>query len=308
MKLQKLSGYFCISLLFIFITATSQNSNSEPTLEPIISYDAKKLNVHFIKMEQSGDAILIDLGETEILIDAGVPNSGVAAYIEKYVDGALDTMVITHLHADHMGGAIAVLEKYEIKQVCLNGDKPLEDDFYFDAYKKFENMVNAEGAAIHIAQRGQIMEVGALSFFVLHPGKLIPYEKGSSFMDRSPITNKNSMAMRLKYGNISFLFTGDIQKEIEKDILNAGLEVQADILKVAHHASETASSNDFLKQVKPKVAIYMSGVKPPAFGPKKPDPKTITALKKAGAKVYGNELGNILISTDGKSITVGTVE
>ena len=127
-------------------------------------------------------------------------------------------------------------------------------------------------------------------------------------MDSSLITNKNSMAMRLKYGNISFLFSGDIQKEIEKDILNAGLEVQADILKVAHHASEAASSDDFLEQVKPKVAIYMAGVKPLPFGPKKPDPKTIAALKKAGAKVYGNELGNILISTDGKSFTVGTVE
>jgi competence protein ComEC len=259
-------------------------------------------------MEQSGDAILIDLGETEILIDAGVQNSGVAAYIEKYVDGPLDTMVITHPHGDHMGGAIAVLEKYEIKRICLNGDRPLADDLYFNAYKKFENMINTEGAAIHIAQRGQMMDIGALSFFILHPDIVVPCEEGSSFIDRAFTTNKNSMAMRLKHGEISFLFAGDIPKEIEQDILKAGLEVQADILKVAHHASGSASSSDFLKQIKPKVAVYMSGVKPPTFGPKKPDPTTIATLKESGAKVYGNKLGNIIISTDGKTFSVGTVE
>lgn len=314
--MRSLSGKIRISIILSIIpilsffnacvTTTSQSSITEPKLIPIIAYDTEKLNLHFIKMETFGDAILIDLEETEILIDGGHPDSGVAAYLQKYVDGTLEAIVVTHPHPDHMGGLVEVLEKYEVNQIWLNGDIPLDNEPFFDLYKIFESRLNAEGAAIHEARRGQTIDVGILSFYILHPDKLVPSKRDASLGYRAYTMNKNSIVMRLRYGNISFLFTGDAPKEIEKDILKAGFEVQADILKVGHHASKGSSSANFLKSVKPKVAVYMSGVKQSSFGPKKPHPTTIAALKKSGAEVYGTKLGTIIIATDGTTFTIGT--
>jgi len=298
---------FIIPILSFFnacVTTPSPSPIPEPKLEPTITSNSEKLNVHFIKMEIFGDAILIDLGKTEILIDGGFPNSGVATYLQNYVDGPLDAMVVTHPHPDHIGGLVEVLEKFEVNQIWLNGDIPLEGEPYIKLYKIFESLVNAEGASIHEARRGQTIDIGILSFHVLHPNTLV---KNVSLKRSARSMNSNSIVLRLRYGNISFLFTGDAPKETENKILRAGLEVQADILKVGHHASAGSSSDKFLKSVKPKVAVYMAGEKQPVRGPKKPHPKTITALKKVGAEVYGTTThGTIIISTDGKTYTIET--
>jgi beta-lactamase superfamily II metal-dependent hydrolase len=119
--------------------------------------------------------------------------------------------------------------------------------------------------------------------------------------------NNNSIVLRLRYGNIAFLFTGDALKEAEAIILEAGLEVQADILKVGHHGAFDSSSRKFLKSVMPKVAVYMAPGKPPKFGPQRPHPDTIAALKKVEAKVYGTDThGTVIITTDGKTYTTDT--
>lgn len=300
----RITAFLFIIPILSFFTACATTPSpppiAEPKLEPTITSNTDKLSVHFIKMETFGDAILIDLGETEILIDGGIPNSGVAAYLQKYVDGPLEAIIITHPHPDHFGGLVEVLEKFKVDQIWLNGDIPSEGEPYIKLYKTIESLVNEEGASIHKARRGQKIDVGILSFRVLHPDTLI-YSKNNPYS-----MNSNSIVLRLRYGNISFLFTGDATKETEKEILKTGLEVQADILKVGHHASAEASSDKFLKSVKPKVAVYMAGEKPPERGPMKPHPETIAALKKVGVEVYGNNQGTIIITTDGKTYNIET--
>jgi len=296
-----------LSFLAACVTTPSPAPITEPKLEPTITSNTEKLNVHFIKMKFFGDAILIDLGKTEILIDGGHPRSGVATYLRNYVDGPLEAMVVTHPHPDHIGGLVGVLREFEVNQIWLNGDIPLEDEPFIKLYKVFESLVNAEGASIHEARRGQTIDIGILSFHVLHPDTLVKHKKNVSYDSRCISMNNNSIVLRLRYGNISFLFTGDAHKETENKILRAGLEVQADILKVGHHASAWSSSDKFRKSVKPKVAVYMAGEKQPKQGPKKPHQKTIAALKKVGAEVYGTTThGTIIISTDGKTYTIET--
>jgi len=302
---------FIIPILSLFTACVKTPSPTpipEPKLKPTITSNTEKLNVHFIKMEISGDAILIDLGETEILIDGGMPNSGVATYLQKYVDGPLEAIVVTHPHADHIGGLVDVLKTFEVNQIWLNGDVPHEDDPYIKLYKNFESLVNAKGASIHEARRGQTIDIGILSFDVLHPDRLrlIP-SRNNPYSMIWGAQNSNSIVLRLRYGNISFLFTGDADKEAENKILRAGLDVQADILKVGHHGSELSSSEKFLKSVNPKVAVYMAGEKQPTQGPQKPHKKTIAALKKIGAEVYGTTThGTIIITTDGTTYTIET--
>lgn len=300
---------FLIPILSFFIACVKTPSPApitETKLEPAITSDTEKLNVHFIKMELFGDAILIDIGNTEILIDGGFPNSGVATYLQNYVNGPLEAMVVTHLHPDHMGGLIEVFEKFEVNQIWLNGNIPPESEPYIKLYKIFERVVYAGGTPVHEARRGQKIAIGILSFEVLHPDTLLKHTNDSPRSNAISM-NKNSIILRLKYGNISFLFTGDADKETENNILRTGLEVQADILKVGQHASDWASSEEFLKSVKPKVAVYMAGEKQPKKGPKKPGKKTIAALKKVGAEVYGTSThGTIIITTDGITYTIET--
>jgi len=304
-----------ILIVFIFtacVTPPPPTPTPRPKQEPTATSTKEKLKVHFIDTGTHGDSVLIDLGKTEILIDGCLPNSGVAEYIKDYVDGSLDMMIATHPHSDHIGGLIEVLETFDVEEVWLNGDTvPRSHRRLFRLTQRFISLVNAEGAGSHEAKRGQTIDVEILTFHVLHPDILLPYNRSQRIPSILHTGNINSMVLRLRYGNIVFLFAGDAQEETENSILKAGLDVHADILKVGHHGSKNASSRKFLRSVKPKVAVYMATGKTDASSgpgsPEKPHPWTLTALKKAGAEVYGtNTHGTVIITTDGETYTIDT--
>jgi len=315
-------SYTIIILLFFIgcTTAPPPAPTPESKLEPTVTSTKEELKVHFIKTTKMCDAIFIDLGDREILIDGGLPNSGVSEYIKDYVDGSLEAMVATHPHPDHIGGLVKVLKTFHVNEIWVNGDdlrlspETIRSSPRPEAFSKsvklnqiFTSLAKNEGASVHVARRGQTIDIGILSFSVIHPEILFSYspsQKGRILLTM----NENSIVLRLRYGNVTFLFTGDAGKKAEASILEAGLGVQADILKVGQHGSKYASSPQFLKSVVPKVAVYMApGIKNPKFGPKKPHPDTIAALKKVGAKVYGVDThGTIIIATDGKTYTIDT--
>ena len=255
-----------------------------------------------------GDSILIDLGETEIIIDGGLPSSGVARYIKKYVDGPIEALVATHPHVDHVGGLTKVLKKFDVETIWINGSSYIDHlppmaRMEIKINKDFNKAAKAEGVPIHVVRKGQTIDVDSLSFSVFHPDVLFPYNtKRLKYVE-----NNNSIVLKLIYGDISFLFTGDALVEAEQRMLDAKLDVRADILKVGHHGSENASSLQFLNAVKPKVAVYITGPQQPKDGPKKPHPDTIAALKEVGAEVYGVDThGTVVVTTDGKTYTVET--
>ena len=147
------------------------------------------IRVHFIDVGQ-GDAILIDDGTTEILIDGGDKSSGVADYLDEYVDGNLEIIIATHAHADHIGGLGSVLEKYRVEQIWYDG--------YAYSSKTFTDFISAseaENAEIHVAQRGDVITIGELSLTVLHPDST------------SDDLNNNSIVLSFSYGTVDFLFT-----------------------------------------------------------------------------------------------------
>ena len=256
-----------------------------PTSEP--ESDLLPLNVYFFDVGQ-GDAILIDHGTYEVLIDGGDKASGIVNYLGPYLDGSLEVVVATHPHADHIGGLIAVLDAFEVEEIWLNGDTSTTKTF-----QQFMSRVDAEGASVYEAERGDWIEVGVLTLLVLHPIKPL-------FDD----INENSIVLRLSYGDIDFLFTGDAERKAETSILDFAAELQAEILKVGHHGSRTSSSAAFLAQVQPKVAIYMAGIGN-RYG--RPHEETISALEGIGAEIYGTDIyGTILIITDGISYVVQT--
>ena len=261
-----------------------------PTPTPTPTPTLTQLQVHYIDVGQ-GDSILLDLGATEVLIDGGEKSPVVVPYLQQYVDGPLEVMIATHPHADHIGGLIAVLDAFDVEKIWTNGQP-----YSSQTYTEFMGKVNAEGADVQVARRGDTISVGTLTFKVLNPVEPL-------FSD----PNSNSIVLMLSYGNVDFLFMGDVQQDSESSMIAAGQLQDIDILKVGHHGSRTSSSQSFLNIVRPEVAIYMAGT---GNQYEHPHPETISALQAIGVQqIYGTDTcGTITATTDGNSHTVGTAQ
>ena len=253
-------------------------------VENTVSAAYGQLVVYFIDVGQ-GDAILIDYGAYELLIDGGTGND-CANYIPDYVDGALEVMVATHPHADHIGGLRNVLDTFVVEHIWLNGDTATTQ-----TYADFMDKVNAEGAQLHQAQRGEQISLDTLTFDVLHP--VLPL--GSDM-------NENSIVLKLSFGQVDFLFTGDAEAGAEANMMSASLIDDIDILKVGHHGSKYASTASFLAAAHPEIAIYSAGVGNP-YG--HPAPETIARLQDIGAALYGTDVyGTIIVTSNGTTYNV----
>jgi beta-lactamase superfamily II metal-dependent hydrolase len=259
-----------------------------PSASPTSVPTGGQLEIHFIDVSQ-GDSILIDLGETEVLIDGGEKSPGVVDYLKKCVDGPLEVMVATHPHSDHVGGLIAVLATFQVQQIWYNGENADSA-----TYNEFLAAVQAEGAPVHVGRRGDRIVTGNLTFVVLNPRTV------------SGTINNNSIVLSLSYGQVDFLFMGDAEKEAEGAMLMASdIPVpDVEILKVGHHGSRTASSAAFLAATTPEVAVYSAGTGN-RYG--HPHQETLAALAQIGARVYGTDInGTITVSTDGQTFVVQT--
>jgi competence protein ComEC len=249
---------------------------------------AQQLDVYFIDVGQ-GDAILLDCGSTEVLIDGGKASPGVTVFIQPYIQGPLEAVVATHMDSDHIGGLTEVIDQFTINEIWTNGDTVNSA-----TYTDFINAVNASTAAKHVARTGDALIAGPLTFSVQNP------------LDLSGTSNNSSVVLNLVYGSVSFQFEGDAEQESEAGMLSAGLIHHADILKVGHHGSRTASSQAFLSALTPYTAVYMAGVDN-TYG--HPHSETITALTSIGAKIYGTDvMGTITITTSGKTYQVKTTK
>lgn len=229
------------------------------------------------------------MGDTEVLIDGGNRSPGVTGYLEKYVDGSLETMIATHPHADHIGGLIAVLNTFDVEQIWLNGDTPKSK-----TYLDFMKNVNAEDAKVKEARRGDAIMVDGLTLNVLHPVEPLVAN-----------INDNSIVLMLSYGDIDFLFMGDAEKKAEAEMIADGVLTDIEILKVGHHGSRTSSSQAFLNIIQPEVLIISAGISNDYY--RQPDSKMMHWMRLVGAVAYRTDSsGSIMVTTDGETYRVAT--
>lgn len=251
---------------------------------------ASNVTVHFIDVGQ-GDSILIDAGQFEILIDGGPRSAGrsVVDYIKPYVDGSLDAVIATHNHEDHIGGLPDVLKAYPVDRVIDNG-KPAASKIY----GQYASAIAQSGCSHQNAWK-QDLTIAIDNNTSL---RLIGMEGAFGG------SNNSSLVALLKAGDLTFLFTGDMEQDLEKANLNEFEDI--DVLKAGHHGSNTSSCQSFLNQTKPETVIISCAT---GNTYRHPHLAALQRFQKIGATVYGTEKsGSIQITTDGKTYSVSAQE
>lgn len=290
------------------IVSDSANLFSEPLSHPVLpvkviffSPDFKEEYNHFSLGNRSlngalihtintniGDAILIITSDKTILIDAGLPGREkylIMPYLKKINRDKIDLLVITHPHFDHYGGALYLLEKFNIDKVVVCGSPHPSN-----AYKYMLELIKVKNIKFEIPKELEKLDFGKEAEAIVLKSGVDEWEGDNNY-------NNQSIYIKMKIGKITVLFTGDGEYESENYILKKGYDVSADILKVAHHGSATSTFYPFLKSVNPKTAIISIG-KNNIYG--LPKQSVINRLILYGCKIYRtDDLGTISLSIDG---------
>lgn len=248
------------------------------------------LRVYCLDVGQ-GDSILITNNNKTMLIDASTNEMGsrVVKYLNDLGIKKIDYLVGTHPHEDHIGGLDNVIKNFDIGTIYMpkvqTNTKTFED--VLDA-------INEKGLKITSPEVGYKFNVGNAVCEVMNCGTGTSEEKSN--------LNLSSIVIRMTYGEQSFLFMGDAETKNEE----ARSWPQTNVLKVGHHGSNTSSSQSFLDQVKPQIAVISVGK-----GNKYGHPKQVILdrLNKMGIKIYRtDESGTIKITCDGKENKVEFVK
>lgn len=281
--MRKINWFFCFVLLITMpyyppLTATV-NSEALPN----------EMKVHYINVGQ-GDSIFIQTPNNKhILIDGGRPKYGkkVVSYLKKQQVKKLDLIIATHPDFDHIGGLVDVMKNFEVKQIIDSGKV-----HHTKAYVRYLNEVHKQDSLFNIASAKDSIEIDPdLQLKILNT-----HEKGKN-------NNQSSIVFKMIYNEMRFLFMGDLDRKHEEKLMKK-FDIEADIIKIAHHGSKTSSSLEFLKEVNPKVAL-LTYKKRNKFG--HPVDRVITNLNKIDSQIYSTAVfGDIIIYTNGKEYHIET--
>ncbi len=200
-----------------------------------------------------GDAIHIHSRNCEMMIDTGKPDKyeSILNYLRGNEITTLDFLLISHFHEDHYGGAMDFVDKIKVDKLLVNQDNRI-----------FRNYT--------VIEKDTKFSCGVVDFQVLNADNSAENE------------NNNSLVLFAKIGSDAWLFTGDIEHEIEAKII-AEYQLHIDVLKVAHHGSETSSSDEFIASINPKIAVVSVGLNN-IYG--FPDQRVLDTLYENDVKIY----------------------
>lgn len=237
--------YTALAVIAVVIIMLVQRCNN-PARMGAGDYGDADVILHMIDVGQ-GDAFLIDNGDKDILIDAGTEDS--AASLIDYLDSVgcydIEYAFFTHAHEDHIGGADDVLIHCDVKNVVIS-------DYTSDSasYRNLTKAVNNRGCKLMRAFSGDVFNIGGVTVEVLSPGKGYKTDE----------INHTSLVMKVSYGKIDTMFTGDAEAVNESYMLRRYPdELDCEILKAGHHGSSTSSTEDFVAAVSPEAVLIPLG-------------------------------------------------
>jgi beta-lactamase superfamily II metal-dependent hydrolase len=287
----------------------------------------RELQVHVLDVGPvNGDSILIIAPSgTTVLIDAGDTGKGKAVLeaLKRANIQQLDYFIATHPHPDHIGAADEVFKSMKVLNVIDNGAGPAVPPSlipqtqvpappgrkqptskktdrvstitkFFDDYK---TAVVQSGAHYEKAAPGKTIDLGdGARLAILAPTE--PLFIKEQMKSGGNETNANSIVLRLDYGEFSMLLPGDAEEQTEHRLLTKDLSLKAKVIKLAHHGSKYATSEDFLKRVQPEIAIVSCGDWN-RYG--HPAQAVLDRLRAANVKLYRTDLqGQITLTTKGR--------
>jgi len=253
-------------------------------------YAQENLKIYFLDVGQGDSSVIISSSGQVVLIDSGPDESLILNYLENLSISHIDLLIASHAHADHIAGMDKIIAKYRPKAFIDSGIP--------HTTITYQKMITAIGKYNINYYKGTSRKInlGPLTFIILPPAN--PLIKESEL-------NNNSIVIRLDFKDFSCLFTGDIEKERESQLLNESRNnLNVDILKIAHHGSYSGSLPLFIKSVNPETSIISCG-KGNQYG--HPHQETLTLLQSLGINIYRTDLnGTILVETNGADYKVFT--
>lgn len=261
-----------------------------------------------------GDAVLIQTGAKNILIDTGddkyyedgkkgKENTQLLTELQKLKIDHIDTLVMTHAHADHIGKADKVIAQYGVKELDYNGI-PSTSKYFINALKA----AKANGTQQVKVKAGDVLDFGnGVSFEIVSPSQSLIDEDTAAIKAKKKVdVNNESVVGRLTFGDFAMLFTGDAEGPVEKTMAASyGKKLKCQVLKAGHHGSKTSSTAEFLKLVQPESVVMSLGVNN-QYG--HPHEALLNRLQKQGVKnIYRTDAnGTITIVSDGSSYSITT--
>ncbi|MBR5310600.1 MAG: MBL fold metallo-hydrolase [Oscillospiraceae bacterium] len=292
-----------LALIIVFISAALYENGiitDELYLKLISSVkselvlEANDVEVHFIDVGQA-ESILIKTPEKAVLIDSGEIGceNAVTNYLHSNGIFHIDLFIITHPHSDHIGSAEEILSRFPVTEVAMP-EIPEEYLPTTSLYEDFLIAVKKKKCTVSFIEAGSSFSLGdGIAFDILSPSG-----------DMGDNLNNYSVVSKLSYGEVSFLFTGDIEKEVEKLLLSSKADISCDVYNAGHHGSSTSNTESFLAAANPKYAAISCGANNDYGHPHR---ETISLFKKLEIKYFRTDYdGNIVFGTDGENISVIT--
>ncbi len=276
-----------VILIYLAMTVYTDYKNFAKAREAMSVTDGL-FSAHFIDVGQGDATLICSPGGEHMLIDCGTTDS--SEYLVKYLKDmgvdSLEYLIITHPHEDHYGGAPAVIDTFPVENFMIHED--FAEIYPYDIYID-ELSDNEDTEIIYAEVKDKFEFADCAAFMILSP-------KEADYDDY----NNSSMSLKLVFGSTSFLFTGDAESRLEKEMLSGGYNLDSDVFQAGHHGSSTSNKKSFVNAVSPEYAVISCG-EDNRYG--HPHKESLEVFEKCGAEILRtDEMSDIVLLSDGTAV------